>query len=86
MEHLVVELMVLAVAARTAASPRAPVVARARRGSRDLDDRDPTPQRARERDLLDVPVARSEPWLLGAAWFALVILSGFAVRGAFALV
>lgn len=86
LEHLVVELMLLAVTARSVTVSRAPVMARPRRGSDDLGDRDRTPQRARERDVVEVPVRETERWLMGAAWAALVLTAGFAVRGAFALV
>ena len=83
---MVLELMLLAVAARSVTVSRAPVVARARSGSDDLGDRDRTPQRGRERELVEVPAEPTEPWLMGAAYTALVVMAGFVVRGAFALV
>ena len=88
LEQLVVEGMVLAFAARTCSGSRIPALARARRGSADLGDRDATPRPEREHEPGDVvmTVPAPEPWLTGAAWTAFVVMTGFAVRGALTLV
>jgi hypothetical protein len=85
--ELIVEGMMLAAAARVAASSRAPVLARPRRGAADLGDRDPTPRRARERpEVVETLEPGHEPWVTGAACTAIVVTVGIAVRGALALV
>jgi hypothetical protein len=81
------EAALIAVAARVWAAERPLVLARPRRGSVDLGDRDTTPGARPQPDETPAPAPSArERWLLGAVCTAALVTVGVAVRGALAIV